>query len=68
MLSRNDRIDYDLLGAAARLVVNRAEDQEAKGVVEKGVGGAVLIFCPGVGEIRYVQSTDALITCQCTPC
>ncbi|KAN0062041.1 putative ATP-dependent RNA helicase ucp12 [Thecaphora frezii] len=57
-LSRSDKINYDLVGATARYVVERAEAQEASGEVEAGVGGAILVFCPGVGEIR--QAMDAI--------
>ncbi|SPO38961.1 probable Putative DEAH-box ATP-dependent helicase UM11114 [Pseudozyma flocculosa] len=57
-LSRSERINYDLVGATARYVIERAEKQEAGGQVERGVGGAILVFCPGVGEIR--QAMDSI--------
>lgn len=54
------RISYELIGAAVRYVVERAENEELSGAADASVGGAVLVFCPGVGEIR--QAIDAIST------
>ncbi|KDN52913.1 P-loop containing nucleoside triphosphate hydrolase protein [Tilletiaria anomala UBC 951] len=57
-ISRQEWTDYDLIGACARMVVDRAELEEAQGKSQKGVGGAILVFCSGFGEIR--QAMDAI--------
>lgn len=60
-LSRSGgRISYELLGAVVRYVVERAENEELSGAADGDVGGAILVFCPGVGEIR--QAIDAITT------
>ncbi len=51
------RISYELIGAVVRYVVERAENEELASD-NADVGGAVLVFCPGVGEIR--QAIDAI--------
>ncbi|SJX64352.1 uncharacterized protein SRS1_14994 [Sporisorium reilianum f. sp. reilianum] len=60
-LSRSGgRISYELIGAVVRYVVERAENEELSGAADASVGGAILVFCPGVGEIR--QAIDAIST------
>ncbi|SNX86353.1 probable Putative DEAH-box ATP-dependent helicase UM11114 [Melanopsichium pennsylvanicum] len=54
------RISYELIGAVVRYVVGRAENEELSGAADASIGGAVLVFCPGVGEIR--QAIDAVST------
>ncbi|PWZ01162.1 P-loop containing nucleoside triphosphate hydrolase protein [Testicularia cyperi] len=54
------RISYELVGAAVKYVVERAEEQERRGEADSSVGGAILVFMPGVGEIR--QAIDAIST------
>ncbi len=54
------RISYDLIGAVVRYVVERAENEELSGAADASVGGAILVFCPGLGEIR--QAIDAIST------
>lgn len=54
------RISYELIGAVVRYVVERAENEELSGAADASVGGAILVFCPGVGEIRQV--IDAIST------
>ncbi|CDU24994.1 uncharacterized protein SPSC_04827 [Sporisorium scitamineum] len=54
------RISYELIGAVVRYVVERAENEELSGAADASVGGAILVFCPGVGEIR--QAIDAMST------
>ncbi|EST07241.1 Helicase-associated domain protein [Kalmanozyma brasiliensis GHG001] len=54
------RISYELIGAVVRYVVERAENEELSGAADASVGGAILVFCPGVGEIR--QAIDAIST------
>ncbi|KAE8228904.1 hypothetical protein CF326_g6143 [Tilletia indica] len=58
-LQYSDRTDFDLLGAVVRYVVDKAEKDEARinsGAMKKG--GAILVFCSGVGEIR--QAVEAI--------
>ncbi|SPO28801.1 probable Putative DEAH-box ATP-dependent helicase UM11114 [Ustilago trichophora] len=54
------KISYELIGSVVRYVVERAENEELSGAADASVGGAVLVFCPGVGEIR--QAIDAIST------
>ncbi|KAJ1596550.1 hypothetical protein NDA11_007513 [Ustilago hordei] len=54
------RMSYELVGAVVRYVVQRAENQELRGAADASVGGAILVFCPGVGEIRL--AIDAIST------
>lgn len=54
------RISYELIGGVVRYVVERAENEELSGEADSNVGGAILVFCPGVGEIR--QAIDAIST------
>ncbi|CAD6917747.1 unnamed protein product [Tilletia controversa] len=59
-LQHSDRTDFDLLGAVVRYVVEKAEKDEATvkaGAAKKG--GAILVFCSGVGEIR--QAIEAIL-------
>ncbi|KAL9935348.1 hypothetical protein V8E36_005696 [Tilletia maclaganii] len=56
-LQHSDRTDFDLLGAVVRHVVRQAERDEAQ-LGSNAKGGAILVFCSGVGEIR--QATDAI--------
>ncbi|KAK0535820.1 putative ATP-dependent RNA helicase ucp12 [Tilletia horrida] len=58
-LQHSDRTDFDLLGAVVRYVVEKAEKDEAamRGDGAKK-GGAILVFCSGVGEIR--QAIEAI--------
>lgn len=53
------RISYELIGAVVRYVVERAENDELTSS-DANVGGAILVFCPGVGEIR--QAIEAFST------
>ncbi|KAK0544085.1 putative ATP-dependent RNA helicase ucp12, partial [Tilletia horrida] len=51
-LRHSDRIDFELLGSVVKHVIERAELDEARlARSEANKGGAILIFCPGVGEI-----------------
>lgn len=57
-ISQSDRTDYDLIGACVKMVIERAKEQERGSKPSKDAGGALLIFCSGVGEIK--QTIDAI--------
>ncbi|CEH17449.1 atp-dependent rna helicase a [Ceraceosorus bombacis] len=54
----SQRIDYELLACAVKMLCERAEAEEREGGADHSAGGAILIFLPGVGEIR--QAIEAI--------
>ncbi|PWN93631.1 P-loop containing nucleoside triphosphate hydrolase protein [Acaromyces ingoldii] len=54
MLSQDDGVDYDLVGATVKMICARARQEEDS----QTLTGAILVFCSGVGEIR--QAMDSI--------
>ncbi|WFD41673.1 RNA helicase [Malassezia psittaci] len=58
-LVSTSRIDYELLAQAVRLAAKRAEKIDYTGSLQGRA--AILIFCPGVGEIRRAMDAISML-------